>query len=125
MRAPRPISPIPARFVFSSLFPELRATKRPTTPLTIGCIALLSTPIRPQFLSLRPRNLAHPPLRLCVCVCVCRTTFDEPPRLRLHRCLLARLSSSMLYGFSFFFFFSSFFQIYRVVYLDIRFWISS
>lgn len=96
---------------FSSLFRGLRATKRPTTPVAICCIALLlSARVPPPRYDPSFYHYVHATSPLSsfffsffFAARVCRTTFDEPP-LRLHRCLLARLSSSMLYGFSFFFF---------------------
>lgn len=102
----------------SFLFRGLRATKRPTTPVAIGCIALLLStrvPSSPDTTPVFITTSTQPLLFFFFAACACRTTFDEPP-LRLHRCLLPRLCSSSMDFLSFFFsfrFVSSSFWIYR------------
>lgn len=115
MRAPRPISPIPARFVS---LPGAPGDKTPDHPRRYRLH---------RFTTIHPRTIiprydpsfyhyvhATSPF-LFFAACACRTTFDEPP-LRLHRCLLPRLCSSSMDFLSFFFsfrFVSSSFWIYR------------
>lgn len=112
MRAPRPISPIPARFVSLPSFEGSgRQNARPPPSLSAASlyyyprITTIPSDRTPVFIttSTQPRPSPLFSFLFFFAARVCRTTFDEPP-LRLHRCLLARLSSSMFYGFSFFFF---------------------
>lgn len=101
MRAPRPISPIPARFVS---LPGAPGDKTPDHPRRYRLH---------RFTTIHPRTIiprydpsfyhyvhATSPF-LFFAACACRTTFDEPP-LRLHRCLLPRLCSSSMDFLSFF-----------------------
>lgn len=133
MRAPRPISPIPARFVSLPSFEGSgRQNARPPPSLSAASlyyyprITTIPSDRTPVFIttSTQPRPSPLFSFLFFFAARVCRTTFDEPP-LRLHRCLLARLSSSMFYGFSFFFFLfvSSRFSRFIVVYLAIRFFL--
>lgn len=103
MRAPRPISPIPARFVSLPSFGGFgRQNARPRRRYRLH-----------RFTTIHPRTIipryepsfyhyvhATSPFPFFA-ACACRTTFDEPP-LRLHRCLLPRLCSSSMDFLSFF-----------------------
>lgn len=111
---------------FSSLFRGLRATKRPTTPVAICCIPLLlsarvpSPLIRPQFLSLRPRNLA--PLLFFLFFFFCRPCVSN--NLRWTAAEIASVSfgsivieyALWIFFFFFFLFVSSRFSRFIVVY---------
>ena len=108
---------------FSSLFRGLRATKRPTTPVAICCIPLLlsarvpSPLIRPQFLSLRPRNLA--PLLFFLFFFFCRPCVSN--NLRWTAAEIASVSfGSIVIEYAlwiFFFFFFLFFFFFSFLFL--------